>query len=246
MSGAVRAAGGDNGGGSENPVAFAPEIARCVATREGSSQDYETTTMVAAAFNANAKADQLPSASRDTSLNDGLTVSQRAAVAVAFVQNSRDEVRIMNGDGQIVGALAAAQCAKQQCYLAQSVAIRGREGGATAEFGGEVATALRASQGGGDKPHVLTSAVRRLTPKECERLQGFPDNYTRIPLRAYKQPRYTKNRPADMWEFIDGQWWLMSADGPRYKSLGNSWAVPKFKWLGGRLARMMPIARNWH
>lgn len=57
--------------------------------------------------------------------------------------------------------------------VAQSVAIRGREGGATAELGGEISGALRASQGGGDKPHVLTSAVRRLTPRECERLMGF-------------------------------------------------------------------------
>jgi DNA (cytosine-5)-methyltransferase 1 len=102
--------------------------------------------------------------------------------------------------------------------FAQTVAIRGRDGGATAELGGEVATALRASQGGGDKPHVLTSAVRRLTPTECERLQGFPDGYTDIPWRG---------KPT-------------SPDGPRYKALGNSWAVPKFAWLGERIQRLMP------
>ncbi len=133
-----------------------------------------------------------------------------------------------------------------------TVAIRGREGGATAELGGEVATALRASQGGGDKPHVLaysadvaptlskeshspaksssgqmvdfaigyTSAVRRLTPVECERLQGFPDNYTAIPWRG---------KPASE-----------CPDGPRYKALGNSWAVPKFAWLGRRIQALMP------
>lgn len=101
-----------------------------------------------------------------------------------------------------------------------TVAIRGREGGATAELGGEVATALRASQGGGDKPHVLTSAVRRLTPTECERLMGFPDGYTAIPWR---------NKPASE-----------CPDGPRYKALGNSWAVPKFRWLGKRIAALMP------
>jgi DNA (cytosine-5)-methyltransferase 1 len=101
---------------------------------------------------------------------------------------------------------------------AVTVAIRGRDGGATAELGGEVATALRASQGGGDKPHVLTSAVRRLTPTECERLQGFPDGYTDIPWRG---------KPT-------------SPDGPRYKALGNSWAVPKFAWLGKRIAALMP------
>ncbi len=175
--------------------------------------------------------------------------------AVAFVQNSRDEVRLMGGDGQIVGALAAETGAKQQCYVAHSVEIRGRDGGATAELGGEVATALRASQGGGDKPHVLafadvaptlkrdygkgygdnemdggglvghvTSAVRRLTPVECERLQGFPDKYTAIP-----------------WRGKDAE---QCPDGPRYKALGNSWAVPKFTWLGKRLSALLAANDN--
>lgn len=261
-----------------------PEIARCVATREGSSQDYETTTMVAVEVAPTMRAggnrtggdrpygtdvdtcDSLavvnaiqagalrtnPDSGPDgvgVQANIAYTLEARSEVqavcihgtqdpcvefemahtlgrntgqenAVAFVQNSRDEVRLMGGDGQIVGSLAAEPGAKQQCYVAQSVAIRGRDGGATAELGGEVATALRASQGGGDKPHVLTSAVRRLTPKECERLQGFPDDWTLIPWRG---------KPADQ-----------CPDGPRYKALGNSWAVPKFTWLGSRIAALMP------
>jgi len=57
-------------------------------------------------------------------------------------------------------------------------------------------------------------AVRRLTPVECERLQGFPDNYTDIPWR--KQPT--------------------APDGPRYKALGNSMAVPVMAWIGKRIA----------
>jgi DNA (cytosine-5)-methyltransferase 1 len=56
------------------------------------------------------------------------------------------------------------------------------------------------------------SAVRRLTPKECERLQGFPDDYTLISHRG---------KPA--------------ADGPRYKALGNSMAVPVMHWIGERI-----------
>jgi DNA (cytosine-5)-methyltransferase 1 len=108
--------------------------------------------------------------------------------------------------------------------MAQTVALRGRDGGATAELGGEVATALRASQGGGDKPHVLTSAVRRLTPVECERLQGFPDNWTRIPM-----PQRGK-KAGPVW----------AADGPRYKALGNSMAVPVMHWIGARIDRFMP------
>jgi DNA (cytosine-5)-methyltransferase 1 len=54
--------------------------------------------------------------------------------------------------------------------------------------------------------------VRRLTPRECERLQGFPDDYTLITVRG---------KPA--------------ADGPRYKALGNSMAVPVMAWIGKRI-----------
>ena len=58
-------------------------------------------------------------------------------------------------------------------------------------------------------------AVRRLTPIECERLQGFGDNYTQIPWRK---------KPADQ-----------CPDGPRYKALGNSMAVPCMEWIGKRI-----------
>jgi DNA (cytosine-5)-methyltransferase 1 len=59
-----------------------------------------------------------------------------------------------------------------------------------------------------------TMQVRRLTPVECERLQGFPDGYTNIPWR---------NKPE-------------SPDGPRYKAMGNSMAVPVMRWIGERIA----------
>ena len=60
---------------------------------------------------------------------------------------------------------------------------------------------------------LVGTAVRRLTPRECERLQGFPDNYTLIPWRG---------KPM--------------ADGPRYRLLGNSMAVPVMAWIGRRIA----------
>ena len=120
-----------------------------------------------------------------------------------------------------------------------AVALRGRKDGATAELGGDISNAIRASTGGGDKAHVLTHAVRRLTPRECERLQGFPDGYTRIPVRHYAAQRITKLRPADMWEPSPGGGWnLMAADGPRYKGLGNSMAVPVMRRIGERIALM--------
>lgn len=66
--------------------------------------------------------------------------------------------------------------------------------------------------------------VRRLTPTECERLQGFPDGYTLIPWRK---------KPADQ-----------CPDGPRYKALGNSWAVPNVRWIGERIALVDAIAHE--
>ena len=74
---------------------------------------------------------------------------------------------------------------------------------------------------GGGKPGQgypairTTQTVRRLTPVECERLQGFPDNHTRIPWRG---------KPAEQ-----------CPDGSRYKALGNSMAVPVIRWLGQRI-----------
>jgi DNA (cytosine-5)-methyltransferase 1 len=109
--------------------------------------------------------------------------------------------------------------------VAVAVNIRGREGGATAELSGEVATALRASQGGGDKLHALTGMqVRRLTPRECERLQGFPDDWTLIPWRG---------KPAEL-----------CPDGPRYKALGNSFAVPVVRWIGQRIQMVLSIPKS--
>ena len=73
------------------------------------------------------------------------------------------------------------------------------------------------SAGGSASVAVATRmAVRRLTPRECERLQGFPDHYTAIPWR--------NKLAADC------------PDGPRYKALGNSWAVPVIRWIGQRIA----------
>ena len=106
--------------------------------------------------------------------------------------------------------------------IAVAVSLRGREGGTTAEMGDDIMPSLRCGGGGGDKPHALTeTAVRRLTPRECERLQGFPDDYTLIPWRG---------KPADQ-----------CPDGPRYKALGNSMAVPVMAWIGRRIEMVRQI-----
>jgi DNA (cytosine-5)-methyltransferase 1 len=79
----------------------------------------------------------------------------------------------------------------------------------------EFAPTLQAQNNGSTAtPAVLTAMqVRRLTPVECERLQGFPDGYTNIKDKC--------------------------PDGPRYKALGNSWAVPVVRWIGERIDRAL-------
>lgn len=90
--------------------------------------------------------------------------------------------------------------------------LRGREGGAVPEGPHDTAN-IRAASGGSSRSYIAEPmAVRRLTVTECERLQGFPDGYTLVPYRG---------KPA--------------ADGPRYKALGNSMAIPVVSWIGTRI-----------
>lgn len=139
----------------------------------------------------------------------------------AYTLEARSEVQAVCVTGDIAHTLKAegfdgSEDGTGRGQPIVSVALRGRDGGATAELGDDVAGALRASQGGGDKPHALIgSAVRRLTPVECERLQGMPDNHTLIPWRG---------KPAED-----------CPDGPRYKALGNSMAVPCMFFIGSRI-----------
>lgn len=91
-------------------------------------------------------------------------------------------------------------------------------------------TLTSASSGTNLAPAVMHGvAVRRLTPIECERLQGFPDNHTLIGWRG---------KDADE-----------CPDGPRYKAIGNSMAVPVMRWIGVRIAAALPVEapapRNW-
>lgn len=134
---------------------------------------------------------------------------------------------------------------------AVALALRGREGGATAEVGDDCAFSLRASTGGGDNPHVMVGmAVRRLTPRECERLQGFPDDYTRIPtwngwrdLDACETPEGLMAEGFKVKQSKKtGRWRVRDPDGPRYKALGNSMAVPVMRWIGERIEQVHEIA----
>jgi DNA (cytosine-5)-methyltransferase 1 len=86
----------------------------------------------------------------------------------------------------------------------------------TPKFNENQALTLTKSEAKHNQSVLTEMAVRRLTPVECERLQGFPDNYTNIPWRKKDE----------------------SPDGPRYKALGNSMAVPVMKWIGQRIKQV--------
>lgn len=240
----------------------------------------------------------------------GLPQRRRRVFVVASARDGFDPATVLfEWDGVRRDSPPSREAGKDTAAgAARSVALRGREGGATAELGDDVQNCLRASGGGGDKPHVITMAhgqggaeigidcgptltcnheapiaaygfnsrqdpnhwhdrtgpldtdggtqavafaensraevrleggdgsrvgaistgggkpgqgvpmvatitqVRRLTPTECARLMGFHDSYLDITYR---------NKPA--------------ADGPKYKALGNSWAVPVVRWIGKRI-----------
>jgi DNA (cytosine-5)-methyltransferase 1 len=130
-------------------------------------------------------------------------------VAVAIAENQRGEVREMdtvsslNEGGGKPGQGYPAVAFKSAHYT------RGKDGRPS-----EITPPLSADADKGDQDTAIQQgmSVRRLTPRECERLQGFPDDYSLIPYR-------------------NG----MAKDGPRYKALGNSMAVPVMKWIGERI-----------
>jgi len=166
-------------------------------------------------------------------------------IPVAFTQNSRDEVRVIGDDGLVSGSLSAETGTHQTTYITMieqntqastpelpsiranetpnyAVAYRVHGENSTAMTGDgiarvadpvDVARSLdtcggyATNQGGNVVKQPMQ--VRRVTPVECERLQGIPDNFTKITEK--------------------------SADGPRYKMIGNGFAVPCVAWIGKRI-----------
>ena len=117
---------------------------------------------------------------------------------------------------------------------------------------GEISPTLRAmghdgshANAGGQVAVASQATVRRITPTEAERLQGNEDGYTRIPVKHLKQKPRTKHfakYPDHYGQDEDGSWTRYAADGPRYKSLGNSFAVAVIRWIGLRTERALGLA----
>jgi DNA (cytosine-5)-methyltransferase 1 len=157
---------------------------------------------------------------------------------MAFTQNTREEVRDLK---DVAGAISSEPGTHQTTYVASGfLPTQGAGAGAGTigyekelgptlrsgcdQYGVHIAPSLTASNDPSRSPqsqeitqqvdavYLASMSVRRLTPRECCRLQGFPDDYSLIQY---------KNKPA--------------ADGPRYKALGNSMAVPVMEWILRRI-----------
>ena len=123
-------------------------------------------------------------------------IAKREGNPNRFVENGTPTLRAHMGDNQVAAAMAV------DVY--------------NQAIDGDVTATLTEACGGTNTsgPKLMHNmAVRRLTPVECERLQGFPDNHTNIPWRKKEE----------------------SPDGPRYKAMGNSMAVPVMHWIGKRI-----------
>lgn len=104
-------------------------------------------------------------------------------------------------------------------------------------FGGQKSIEKGELGDNGYLPHMMS--FRRLTPIECERLQGFPDGHTLIPTEKRKKVNsdelvYLRNHYPDLSEEEAA---MLAADGPRYKAIGNSMAIPVMRWIGDRITK---------
>ncbi len=153
---------------------------------------------------------------------DGIVQSrvEEAGTPVAFTLHGSDGTASAASSTEIAGSLRTR--APGSIENSSTTAVLQEQSIApplTASYGKQVDSADTSN----GPPNLLRSqmAVRRLTPRECERLQGFPDDYTLVEYRG-----------------------RLASDGPRYKALGNSMAVPVMRWLGQRIAAVDAILRE--
>ena len=149
-------------------------------------------------------------------LGDTLAVSHKCGVAIGL-----DRASFNQGKNAKFGFSVEEECAptvvsKGPGAVSFEPGIAKREG-APHRFSDEVTSTLRSDMGDNLPAVAVDYIVRRLTPLECERLQGLPDGYTQIPYRG---------KPAEE-----------CPDTPRYKALGNGWAVNCARWICQRIQK---------
>lgn len=193
--GTLKANGGDLGGGSET----------LIQTFDRQAQSEYGTQEIASSVMA----------------RDYKSPSDLVSYAIAENTIGRQPQNGGNGDGFTVGGPMYTLNATGVHGLAQPIGFEANMSQHIPSEGGVYQTLTRRTHASVLIPPSM--AVRRLTPVECEFLQGFPRGYTAIPWR---------NKPvADC------------PDGPRYKALGNSWAVPVARWIGERIEKVEAILK---
>jgi DNA (cytosine-5)-methyltransferase 1 len=215
--GTLRANGGDIGGGSENLVA------KCLTRGACQRFDFETEDFVlqpAYAIQGSMIGRSDDAGPQGDGINEEVCFTQNTIDRHAVAQPIAFPANLSSTQYASTENLAPSMGAKNPTAVVQP-------------FGGmsHVAGTLTANTGGMTRPAgnanetdfcvPIGMAVRRLTPIECERLQGFEDNYTAIPWR---------NKPIEE-----------CPDSPRYKALGNSWAVPNVRWIGKRIQLALEV-----
>jgi DNA (cytosine-5)-methyltransferase 1 len=202
--GTLRSAGGDLGGGSE--TLYVPETGKCFTTCI--RNDYETKNFIV--FEPRSP-DGTPRIHNNIcpTLNTMQGGQRQPCVALAENIIGRQPKNGGNGDGFTENGPMYTLNATGVHGIAQFVDVYNQA------IDGQVSATMTNACGGtntSDPKIMQNMAVRKLTTIECERLQGFPDNYTNIKENC--------------------------SDGPRYKALGNSMAVPVMKWIGERIANV--------
>jgi DNA (cytosine-5)-methyltransferase 1 len=239
VGGTMRAQGGDYHGGSESLVMWPADVAATLdRSSKNSGSPGGSNQEIFSQHGANlipqpvpfTKSKRAQSVTDDETWVDGQvnpTLSlfdqgdtRATTVAVAFANRTRDGIKVpeIMADG-IVPALTNPGDGGRSDAINVAVGFNWQNGGGYGNANDGLGITV---EGTGPLQRCNTPAVaqamtvRRLTPRECERLQGFPDDYTLIPWRK---------KAADE-----------CPDGPRYKALGNSMAVNCMAWIGERIA----------
>ena len=147
-------------------------------------------------------------------LGDTLAASHKCGVAIGLDRASFNQGKNAQFGFKVEEECAPTVISKGPGAVSFEPGLAKREG-ADNRFGDEVTSTLRAKMGDNLPAVAVDYIVRRLTPLECERLQGLPDGYTKIPHRG---------KPAEE-----------CPDTPRYKALGNGWAVNCARWICQRI-----------
>jgi DNA (cytosine-5)-methyltransferase 1 len=192
----------------EGSVAGDDSVANCLRAKGNSAHDHTLETYIAfSCKDSGSDAGDISPTLRSMN-HDGSHANGGGQVAIAF-RTTGNSGCYETGDA--VGAITQSSDPNAQVVVFQTRGTNLSVG----DISGTLGTNGGSASGSAPCVRDTKMRVRRLTPVETERLQGFPDNWTRIPWRGKPESE--------------------CPDGPRYKAIGNSWAIPVVRWIGKRI-----------